>query len=76
MKKLNVLSMVFTLTLVLANHASAGEIWIPGPPPPTASSASIRGEIGLPRDGNPQGSPSESAAVVALNLLKGVLLVF
>lgn len=76
MKELKNLPSALVLTLSLTVSAFAGIMDTPAPPPAAASSATTPGDIWIPGDGHGPGSPSESAAVVALNLLKDLLLVF
>jgi hypothetical protein len=77
MKKVTHLTSAFVLILVVTITSFGGIIDCPAPPPPpAASSATTSGEIGLPGDGHSPGSPSESAVVMALNLLTDLLLVF
>lgn len=75
MKKLNVLSMAFALTLAVAPLASAGEIWIPAPPPPPSASplAEAPGIMDTPGDIHIPGSPGDSVTEAALNLLQSLL---
>lgn len=78
MKKVKHLASALLLILVLAVAGFGGIIECPGPQPPPGAAASkmTLGEIGIPGDGHTPGSPSESAGVVALNLLTELLLVF
>ncbi len=78
MKKVKHLASAFLLILVLAVAGFGGIIECPGPQPPPAAAVSemTRGDIWIPGDGHTPGSPSESAGLVALNLLTELLLVF
>ncbi|HXD33878.1 MAG TPA: hypothetical protein VN643_22355 [Pyrinomonadaceae bacterium] len=71
MQKLKELTAALMLLAVLALPVVAGEIHIPGPPPPPA--ATEPGDIRLP--GVTQG-PSAAVTEAALNLLQELLLVF
>jgi len=76
MTKLKQLTSAGMLISVLAFSAFAGDIQIPGPPPPSMSaSTTTEGGIYIPRSlGTP--ATSDPAVDVALNLLQSVLSIF
>lgn len=79
MKKLNRFSIAFVVMLALACSAFAGDIGLPGPSPPALpapSSVSKSGIIHTPGIKDSSKATSDSAMLVALNLLQNLLSVF
>lgn len=76
MKTLKHFALSLALILIFAVSALAGDIYIPAPPPPPPdpSSMTTPGVIDTPAKASE--TPTDSAALAALNLLQTLLTVF